>query len=87
MCVLLTVGGTAMATDQTITLSVENMTCSLCPPTVRKALHAVEGVREANVFIESKTAVVIYDDEKTNVQSLMAATTNAGFPSTLTQED
>ncbi len=87
MCVMLTAGGNAMANDQTVTLSVENMTCSLCPPTVRMALQAVEGVQEANVFLESRTAVVIYDDEKTDVQSLMTATTDAGFPSTFTQEN
>ena len=75
-----------MAKDQTVTLSIENMTCALCPPTVRKALQAVDGVREATVFLESRTAVVTYDDAKTNVQSLTAATTNAGFPSTFTQE-
>lgn len=36
---------------------------------------------------EHKTAVVTFDDAKTNVQSLMAATTNAGYPSALKDLD
>ncbi len=76
-----------MAEDKTVILSVENMTCSLCPLTVKKALKAVEGVHEANVSLEAENAVVIYDDDAVDVETLMATTTNAGFPSTLPQED
>lgn len=79
--------GAAVAKEQVITLAVENMTCSMCPVTVRKALKAVEGVQEAEVSFETRSAVVTYDDEKVDPQTLLAATTNAGFPSTLMQED
>jgi mercuric ion binding protein len=33
------------------------------------------------VSLQQKTAVVTYDDSKTNVNALTAATTNAGYPS------
>jgi copper chaperone CopZ len=45
-----------------------------------------EGVSEANMSLEPPRAVVTFDDEHTDVETLMATTTNAGFPSSLIQE-
>lgn len=78
--------GNVMAKEQTVTLNVESMTCSLCPVTVRKALERTDGVKEATVSFEQNRAVVIYDDEITDVQILIDSTTNAGFPSSLPKE-
>ena len=36
-------------TLQTITLDVQNMTCAICPITVKKALERVPGVTDAKV--------------------------------------
>ncbi len=79
--------GTAAAKEQVIILAVENMTCSMCPVTVRQALEMKEGVYEAKVSLEPPRAVVIYDDGIVDPPSLITATTNTGFPSTLLQED
>ena len=68
---------------QTVTLDVKNMTCSFCPITVRKALEKVPGVIKAKASYETKTATVIFDPGKTNVEALTKATTDAGYPSTL----
>ncbi|GJL51876.1 MAG: periplasmic mercury ion-binding protein [Nitrospirales bacterium] len=84
---LLMVPGPVLAKEQTVTLTVENMTCSLCPVTVRKVLQAVEGVHEANISLEQNKAVITFDDGQTDVETLITATTNAGFPSALAQED
>lgn len=84
---LLSIGENAVAKEQTITLTVENMTCSLCPVTVRKALNAVEGVHEANIALVENKAVITFDDDQTDVETLITTTTNAGFPSALAQED
>ena len=78
--VLLAVG-TARAAERTVTLAVDNMYCSACPYTVKQSLTKVVGVNEATVFYEKKTAIVSYDDQKTTVAALTAATTNAGYPS------
>jgi len=75
--------GTALAATQTVTLAVENMTCPVCPITVKKALNRVAGVSGTDVSYEHKEAVVTYDDAKTDVDALIKATTNAGYPSTL----
>jgi mercuric ion binding protein len=71
------------ATPKTITLDVQNMTCPVCPITVRKSLEKVDGVGMVKVDSETKTATVTYDPDKAQPEALIKATTNAGFPSTL----
>jgi periplasmic mercuric ion binding protein len=71
----------ASAAERTITLAVDNMTCELCPPIVKKSLAGVPGVAKADVSAERHTATVVFDDQKTTLAALVAATTNAGYPS------
>jgi len=80
--VLATVASTVtFAAEKTLTLTVRNMYCDACPLIVRKSLEAVPGVAKAVVSFKDKTAVVTYDDSRTNVKALTAATTKAGYPS------
>lgn len=83
----LTVGvlasGTAFAGEQTVKLAVANMSCASCPPIVRKSLGAVAGVSKVVVSLEQQSALVTFDDQKTDVQALIAAATNAGYPAKL----
>jgi len=71
----------AFAGERTLTLTVRNMYCDACPLIVRKSLEAVPGVAKAVVSFKDKTAVVTYDDSRTNVKALTTATTKAGYPS------
>ena len=71
--------------SQTVTLDVQNMTCAMCTFTIKKALQGVEGVQKANVDLESKTANVAFDPQKTSIKALIKATTNAGYPATVRQ--
>jgi mercuric ion binding protein len=66
---------------ETVTLDVKNMTCSLCPITVRKALEKVPGVESARVDYPTHSASVTFDADKTSTADLVKATTNAGYPS------
>lgn len=68
---------------QTVVLDVQNMTCQLCPITVRKALEKVPGVKEAKVDFARKTATVAFDPDKADASALVKATTDAGYPSAL----
>jgi periplasmic mercuric ion binding protein len=77
----LLVAPAAFAGERTITLAVQNMYCANCPFVVRKSLEAVPGVARAVVSYKDKTAIVSYEDTKTDVKSLTTATTNAGYPS------
>lgn len=78
---LFALSGVALAAPKTVVLSVPSMNCSACPITVRTALQRVDGVEKVAVTYEPKEAVVTFDDAKTTVDKLRAATANAGFPS------
>ena len=71
----------AFAAEKTVTLAVQNMYCAACPHTVKASLQAVPGVAKVVVSFKEKTAVVTYEDEKSDVTTLTTATTNAGYPS------
>ena len=71
----------AMAADKTITLAVSNMDCAACPSIVKGSLQAVPGVAKVAVSFKDKTATVVYDDAKADVDELTSATSKAGYPS------
>ena len=75
------------AASRTVTLNVSNMTCVMCPLTVKLALTKVVGVSKAAVDLDKKEAVVTFDDAKTNVAALIKATTDAGYPSAVKQTE
>ena len=72
----------AWADVRTVKLSVPSMNCAMCPITVRKSLENIEGVTQVKVDYNTKSAVVVYDDDKASVSQLTKATQNAGYPST-----
>ena len=71
----------AFAADKTVTLAVNNMDCAACPSIVKGSLQAVPGVAKVAVSFKDKTATIVYDDAKADVNQLMSATTKAGYPS------
>jgi len=71
----------AVAADRTITLAVNDMDCAACPSIVKGSLEAVPGVARVTVSFKKRTATIIYDDTKANVNQLTSATTEAGYPS------
>jgi mercuric ion binding protein len=79
LCIV--VSPTAFAAEKTITLAVSNMDCADCPFIVKKSLERVRGVAQVAVSYKDKTAIVTFDDSKTDVKDLTEATTNAGYPS------
>jgi mercuric ion binding protein len=70
-------------TPKTVTLDVQNMTCELCPITVKKSLEKVAGVNTVKIDFNKKTATVNYDADKVQPLAMTKATTNAGYPSTV----
>ncbi len=73
--------GATVAGERSVTLAVDGMTCAACPYIVKRALAGVSGVHTVAVSFPEKKAVVTYDDGKTSIAVLTAATTNVGFPS------
>jgi periplasmic mercuric ion binding protein len=78
--------GAALAASRTVTLDVQNMTCAVCPITVKKALEHVSGVQQVTVNYASKTAIIEFDDTVATADKLTEATKNAGYPSSIQTE-
>jgi periplasmic mercuric ion binding protein len=74
----------AHAADRTVALDVENATCDLCAPIIKKTLARVSGVTAVQVAEptggSNAVAIVTFDDANSNVSALIAAVTNAGYP-------
>lgn len=79
----------AQAAERTVVLNVDNATCELCAPIVKKTLSRVSGVKAVMVQEANGTspavATVTFDDAVTNVATLIAASTNAGYPARATK--
>ena len=68
---------------ETVTLDVQNMSCAVCPITIKKALERVPGVTDAKVDFDKKTASISFDPDKANLAALTKATADAGYPSSV----
>ncbi|HVB81131.1 MAG TPA: cation transporter [Candidatus Binataceae bacterium] len=78
---------TVQAAEKMVVLNVTNANCELCAPIVQKTLARVPGVKSVKVKqsdqMADPVATITFDDAVTNVTTLIAATTNAGYPSHL----
>ncbi len=79
----LTSASAALADEQTVTLALDNLFCITCPYIVKQTLVRIDGVSAVEVSYREQTAVVTFDDDKTDVAALTTATGDAGFPSRL----
>ncbi|VAW88541.1 hypothetical protein MNBD_GAMMA17-536 [hydrothermal vent metagenome] len=73
---------------KTVTLSVDKMTCNMCPITVKKALRKIDGVSTVSAKYEGDDigwATVTYDPAEVKIEDLTFATEQAGYPSRLKQ--
>lgn len=72
------------AGERTVALNVTNLGCATCVPIVKKVLARIPGVIAVEVKEDGAVdavASVTFDDNRTAVPALIAATTNAGYPS------
>jgi len=87
MTILLSLASSSIAGElKTVTLSVDKMTCGMCPITVKRALKKVDGVTDAKAKYEGDGngwATVTYDPDKAGIDDLTFATEMAGYPSRL----
>lgn len=68
----------------TARLTIENMTCATCPIAVRKAMMRVEGVKSVDIDYAARTAEVVYDTAATTPELIAAASTDVGYPASVT---
>ena len=61
----ITVFGFLFSSESTVTYQVGGMMCAMnCPKRVNESLNDVDGIKSCKVDFETKTATVVYDDEK-----------------------
>ncbi len=60
-----------------ITLKIEGMSCQHCVMNVKKGVDSIEGVISSDVAVGS--AKVVYDDSKTNKDTIARAVRSAGY--------
>jgi mercuric ion binding protein len=70
----------AATAEQQQIFAIENMTCALCPLTVKTAMEGVSGVKSVAVDFEAKTATVVYDSSVATAEAIAAASTNVDYP-------
>jgi len=71
---------TAAATLVQVSFDVPDMTCALCPVTVKAAMSGVEGVQSVEVDFDARSATVTYDPALTDAAAIAQASAQAGYP-------
>src|SRR6266508_4612494 len=70
---------TAGSNLQTIEVPIQGMDCTECTQHVQKAVQALSGVQEANVFLSSEKAVIKFDPRQVNLEDIRRAVAGAGY--------
>ena len=70
----------AEAAQSEATFYVANMTCALCPVTVRRAMSGVAGVQSVEVNFDARTVHVVFDPALTDAEAIARASAQAGYP-------
>ena len=75
--------------QQTVILPIIGMTCASCVARIEKGLQTLEGVKDANVNLATEKAVVAYDPQFLNENSLIQAIEDLGYnvPKPLEEEE
>jgi len=71
---------TAAAALTEVSFDVPDMTCALCPVTVKAAMSGVEGVQSVEVDFDNRSATVVFDPAVTNIAAIAEASAQAGYP-------
>ncbi|XP_004648160.1 copper-transporting ATPase 1 [Octodon degus] len=66
-----------------VTISVEGMTCNSCVWTIEKHIGSVNGVHHVKVSLEEKSATIIYDSKLQTPKTLQEAIDDMGFDAIL----
>tara|TARA_R110002153_G_scaffold200366_2_gene353724 strand:- start:2505 stop:2804 length:300 start_codon:yes stop_codon:yes gene_type:complete len=83
---LTTASSMATAAEQTIKLSVPDMTCISCPYMVKQAISAVDGIKAVEATMEDRSATVTFEDTLTSIEAIQQATADIGYRSTPVEE-
>lgn len=63
-----------------VSFDVPDMTCALCPLTVKAAMSGVDGVQSVEVDFDARSATVTFDPVLTDAAAIAEASAQAGYP-------
>ena len=64
---------------ETTVMKIGGMTCMGCVNSVKKVLHAIDGVQSAEVSLEQAQATVVFDAARARPDQFKRAVEDAGF--------
>ncbi len=82
--ILLTTLAVAEQAEESVTLSIPNMTCMSCEMRIDQALREVDGVVDTQFDLDAKTVTIQYNPAKTSIEALTGTTEAIGYPATVT---
>ncbi|AQQ59563.1 ATPase P [Helicobacter bilis] len=68
---------------ESIRLSISGMRCASCSASIENELRKKEGIKEANVYILNNTAIIKFDKETCDIDSIIACIESLGFKAKL----
>lgn len=71
--------GQLLAGEKTAQISLPSIQCGSCVRTIEKALDKVDGIKNIDIDVENKKAVVTYDDSKTDLSKIEDGIAGAGY--------
>ena len=77
---------TQAAKTQTVKMSIDGMVCSACQSSVKKTIKGLDGVKNVEVSLENKNAIVTFYPNLIKADSIQNAVNKGGFTAGKPQE-
>jgi mercuric ion binding protein len=71
--------GLAFALPQSVSIAVDTMICGPDPHNIKAALEALPGVTDVTISLETRMAIVSFDNEKSTPDAMLRAIAAAGY--------
>lgn len=66
-------------TQRSVKIKCTEMSCNSCKRSITKSIEQLQGIKKLDINLETKIITVIFDDEKTDEQSILNAVIGAGY--------
>lgn len=84
---LIGVSQIALAETRNACFSVEGMTCATCTVTTKAAIKKLKGIKDVQVSLDEKSAVIKYDNALTSSDEIKKKIDSVGYKATSKQCD
>jgi mercuric transport protein len=77
----------ALAENKSVCFNVEGMTCAACTVTTKAAVKKLKGIKDVQVSLDDKSAVIKFDDSLTSSDEIKKKIDDIGYKATPKQCD